>query len=121
MRNNRITWVTLKLIVHVGSKIKLGKNFGGSLSCNNIVVLGQRIQMMVVHSENEICIEFSKNLVFHDSSKHIDSGYHFITDCLKNKIVQLQYIPTDEQVENILMKSLGKGKIILFRDKFWVM
>ena len=32
----------------------------------------------------------------------------------------LQYISTDEQVADILTKSLGRGKFIHFRDKLGV-
>ena len=34
--------------------------------------------------------------------------------------VELQYISTDEQVADILTKSLGRGKHIHFRDKLGV-
>ena len=33
---------------------------------------------------------------------------------------ELQYISTDEQVANILTKSLGRGKFVFFRDKLGV-
>ena len=33
----------------------------------------------------------------------------------------LQYISIDEQVADILTKSLGRGKFVFFRDKFGVM
>ena len=42
-------------------------------------------------------------------------------DCVQRGIVQLQYIPTDEQVADILTKALGKAKFIFFRDKMGVM
>jgi hypothetical protein len=32
-------------------------------------------------------------------------------------LVKLQYIPTDQQVVDILTKPLGKGKFEAFRDK----
>jgi hypothetical protein len=34
--------------------------------------------------------------------------------------VELQYIPTEEQVANILTKALGRGKFLFFRDKLGV-
>ena len=34
--------------------------------------------------------------------------------------IELQYISTDEQVADILMKSLGRGKHIHFREKMRV-
>jgi hypothetical protein len=32
-------------------------------------------------------------------------------------VVQLQYVPTDEHVADILTKALMKGKFVYFRDK----
>jgi hypothetical protein len=48
--------------------------------------------------------------MFHDRSKHIEIRYHFIRDWVQRGTVQLEYIPTDEQIANILMKSLPRGK-----------
>jgi len=50
--------------------------------------------------------------VFHDHSKHIEIMYHFIRDKVQRGVVRLQYISTEEQVENVLMKPLVKVKVI---------
>jgi hypothetical protein len=42
---------------------------------------------------------------------------HIIRDCVQRWEVQLQYILTDEQVEDILTKALPRGKYVYFRDK----
>jgi hypothetical protein len=34
--------------------------------------------------------------------------------------VELQNIPTEEQVANILTRALGRGKFLFFRDKLGV-
>ena len=46
--------------------------------------------------------------------------YHFIRDYVQRGAVMLQYISTDEQVADILTKSLGRGKFVFFRDKLGV-
>eukprot|EP01018_Ginkgo_biloba_P008425 Gb_40419 [translate_table: standard] len=83
-------------------------------------LLGQELQPTVIYCDNQSCIKLSKNLVFHDRSKHIEIRYHFIRDCVQRGAVELQYISTDEQVANILTKALVKGKFIFFRDKLGV-
>ena len=55
--------------------------------------------------------------MFHDRSKHIEIRYHFIRDQVQRGAVQLQYIPTDDQVADILTKALPRGKHVFFRDK----
>ena len=74
----------------------------------------------VIYYDNQSCIQLSENPVFHDRSKHIEVRYHFIRDYVQRGAVELQYISTDEQVVDILMKSLGKGKFVFFRDKLGV-
>jgi hypothetical protein len=58
--------------------------------------------------------------VFHDRSKHIEIRYHFIRDCVQKGAVKLQYVPTNEQVADILTKALMKDKFIFLKDKLAV-
>jgi hypothetical protein len=85
-----------------------------------VALFGQRVETTVIHCDNQSCIKLSENPVFHDRSKHIDIRYHFIRDCVQRGVVQLQYIPTEEQVADILTKALGKAKFIFFRDQLGV-
>jgi hypothetical protein len=50
----------------------------------------------VIHCDNQSCIKFYENPVFHDRSKHIEIRYHFIRDWVKRGAVHLEYIFTDE-------------------------
>ena len=43
---------------------------------------------------NHSCIEMTKNLVFHDKSKHIEVRYHYIQDIVQKGVVKLKYVPT---------------------------
>jgi len=56
----------------------------------------------------------------HDCSRHIEIEYHHLVDYVQKGIVKLPYIPTDEQVADILMKALIEGKFVFFRDKLGV-
>eukprot|EP00253_Pinus_taeda_P036434 PITA_36434 len=71
-------------------------------------------------SERRSCIKLTENPVFHDRSKHIGIKYHFIRDYVQKGAVNLEYIPTDEQVADILTKALPQGKHVYFRDKMGV-
>jgi hypothetical protein len=80
-------------------------------------LFGQEMSPIVIHCDNQSCIKFSKNPMFHGRSKHIEIRYHFIRDWVQKGVVQLQYVSTDDQVANILTKALPRGKHVYFRDK----
>jgi hypothetical protein len=77
----------------------------------------QELDPTVIYCDNQSCIKLSENPVFHDRSKHIEIMYHFIRDRIQKGAVKLQYVPTDQQVADILTKPLAKGKFEAFRDK----
>jgi hypothetical protein len=83
-------------------------------------LFGQEMETTVIQCDNQRCIKLSENPVFHDRSKHNETGIHFIRDCVQKGIVKLQYVPTSEQVADILTKALMKGKFVFFEDKLGV-
>ena len=66
------------------------------------------------------CVKFSKNLVFHEKSKHIKIKYHYIRDMVQRGAVKLQYIAMEEQIANVLTKPLARVKIKYFRERLGV-
>ena len=80
----------------------------------------QELRPTVIYCDIQSCIHLSENPVFHNMSKHIEIRYHFICDYVQREAVALQYISIDEQVVDILTKSLGRGKFIHFRDNLGV-
>ena len=80
-------------------------------------LFGQQLRSTVIYYDNQSCIQLSENPVFNDRSKHIEIRYHFIRDYVHRGVVELLYISIDEQVADILTKSLGQGKFVFFRDK----
>jgi hypothetical protein len=75
----------------------------------------------LIYCDNEICVKLSKNLVFHDKSKHIEIKYHYIRDMVHRGVVELWYISTDEQIADILTEPLSRVKYDYLRDKLVVM
>ncbi|KHN02837.1 Retrovirus-related Pol polyprotein from transposon TNT 1-94, partial [Glycine soja] len=56
--------------------------------------------------DNNSTIQLSKNSVFHGRSKHIDIRFHFLRDLTRDKIVELSYCNSQEQVADIMTKPL---------------
>lgn len=64
---------------------------------------------------NKSAILLCKNPVHHERSMHIDTHYHFIHECMEEKRINVQHVGTEEQVANLLTKSIGPAKFIEFR------
>ncbi|KAA0058430.1 putative mitochondrial protein [Cucumis melo var. makuwa] len=60
----------------------------------------------VIHVDNKSTIALAKNPVFHDRSKHIDTRFHFIRDCISRKEVQVEYVKAEDQIADIFTKPL---------------
>jgi hypothetical protein len=58
--------------------------------------------------------------LFHERSKHIEIKYYFIQDKVQEGEVKLQYIPTYEQIADILTKLLSRIKFAYFREKMGI-
>jgi len=69
-----------------------------------------------IYIDNRSAIALSKNSVYHERSKHIDTRHHFIREHMKNKEVELISCNTNDQVAYIFTKPL-KGEIFI-RLKF---
>jgi hypothetical protein len=61
---------------------------------------------MVIHCDNTSAINISKNPVQHSQTKHIDIRHHFIRDIVESRKVALMFIPTENQLADILTKPL---------------
>ena len=83
-------------------------------------LFGSQMDPTVIHCDYQSCIKLFINLVFHDSSKHIDIQYHHIIDCVQRKIMLLKYIPTEDQDADILTKALTRRKFKYHRDRIGV-
>ena len=61
-----------------------------------------------VFCDNNVAIAIAHNLVLHDRTKYVEVDKHFIKEKLENGLIVMPYIPTVEQVADILTKGLPK-------------
>ena len=59
-----------------------------------------------VYVDNKSAMELAKNPVFHNRSKHIDTRYHYIRECIARKEVQVEYVKSQDQIADIFTKPL---------------
>ena len=69
-----------------------------------------------IYMDSKSAIQLAKNPVFHDRSKHIDTKYHFIKDCVKNKEVQLVHTRSEDQISDIFTIPLKSAAFYKLRN-----
>jgi hypothetical protein len=67
--------------------------------------------------DNMGCIGMSENPIMHRRSKHIDIRFHFLREAVDRGEVVLTFIPTVEQVADLLTKALPKTRTQALRGQ----
>lgn len=78
-------------------------------------IIGGEMQKILIWVDNKSAIALMKNPVFHGRSKHIDTRYHFIRECVENELVEIEYVSGDKQRADILTKALARVKFMEMR------
>lgn len=74
------------------------------------------IERPTLFLDNQSAIKLIKNPQFHKRSKHIDVKYHFAREKYQEKVFDLQYINSKQQLADILTKPLMKEQFTYLRD-----
>ena len=76
-----------------------------------------KVKLMV---DNQSAITLSKNHVHHNRTKHIDSRYHFIRECVEDKKIEITFIWTEDQLADMFTKALGRMKFQEMRGRIGI-
>ena len=66
---------------------------------------------VMIGVDNQGTIALAKNPVHQQRSKHIDVRYHFLRDVVSDGVVKLSYVPSNENVADVLTKPMTGRKI----------
>ncbi|KAJ1267914.1 hypothetical protein BS78_07G095200 [Paspalum vaginatum] len=124
---NPVTWQSQKQRVVALSSCEAEYIAGALAACQGVWlrrlladVQGAKLPPPTMKMDNQSAIALSKNPVLHDRSKHIDTKFHYICECVDNGAVRLAYAATQEQLADILTKALGKDRFQKLREMIGV-
>lgn len=63
----------------------------------------------VIYEDNQSCIKVAEEPKEHKRMKHIDVKYNFIRDSISCGKIKLKYIPTGDQIADIMTKGLNRA------------
>jgi hypothetical protein len=75
---------------------------------------GKKEEPINIFCDNKGAIHLAKNSVTSQRSKHIDVRHHFFRNCLKEGIVKVSFVSSEEMISDILTKPLSKEKHFKF-------
>lgn len=75
-------------------------------------MLGQLEDYKIYESKIPIFCD-NKFVISYSTAKHIEIEHHFIRDHVQNEKMNLQFVPTNDQLADILTKSLTQERLIL--------
>ena len=61
---------------------------------------------MKLYCNNQAAISIAHNPVHHDRTMHVEVDRHFIKEKIEGRVICLTYVPTSQQVADILTKGL---------------
>jgi len=125
--SNLITWSSQKQRIVALSSCEaeyvaaaLGACQGVWLSRLIAELKNEQVQKFRLLIDNKSAIELSKNPVHHERSKHIDTRYHYIRDCIEQGVVEVDHVRTGDQLADILTKPLVRMRFAELRMKLGV-
>lgn len=72
------------------------------------VLTGRKFRTFKLNVDNRSTLDLMKNIVFHGSSRNIDTWIHYIRECIERGDVVVKHVSTNEQKANILTKPMNK-------------
>ncbi|MFN0318528.1 MAG: reverse transcriptase domain-containing protein [Burkholderiales bacterium] len=119
MANGPVSWKSRRQKITAASTAE-AEYIAASEATREIVAWRQLLQEIgmslndatVLHEDNQPCIHLANNPVTSARTKHIDIRHHIVRERVENGEIMLKYIPTAQQLADMLTKSVP-GTLLL--------
>lgn len=71
-----------------------------------------KVNTLLVDNQSAICM--SKSYENSKRTKHVDIKYHFLKYIIEKKLLQIDYVSTNDNLSDLITKSLGSEKFYKF-------
>jgi hypothetical protein len=79
---------------------------------NHLGLCENETDLVLVHSDSQTTIAYTKDPKYHSKTKHIDTKYNFVRDMVVKKQVCMQYISTHKMVANPFTKTIPRNVFV---------
>ena len=125
--NSLVTWASQKQKIVALSSCQDKYVAAAAAACQGVWLsrligdlMGTKEAPVKLLMDNMSAIALSKNPEHHDRSKHIDTKYHFIRECIEDGKVEVDHIETANQLADIFTKALGRVRFLELREALGV-
>ena len=95
--------------------------------CTQVLWIKQQIEdyglyfdHISINCDNTSAINLSKNPIQHSRTKHIEIRYHFLIDQIQKGDIEVIYVHTDKQLEDIFTKTLKEKRFCFIRRELGI-
>ncbi|KAL6419440.1 hypothetical protein ACFW04_011411 [Cataglyphis niger] len=64
----------------------------------------------IIFNDSASALKLAKNPIFHGRTKHIDIKHHFVREALKDNLINLEYLCTEDMMADVFTKALPASK-----------
>jgi hypothetical protein len=127
LSNNLVTWQSSKQKIVALSTCEAEYVAASAAACQAVwlaqlmgELLGKKVSAPLMLVDNKEAISLVKNPVLHDRSKHIETRYHYIRECVERGLITVDFVRTEDQLGDLFTKSLSRVKFEELRSRIGV-
>ena len=68
-----------------------------------------------IFTDSQSALAVARNPIFHARTKHIEVHYHYVKERLSAGEINLDYVPTQDNLADLFTKALSREKFEAFR------